>query len=83
MTQELPKKTSKVASLKDLLTKPSPSQAKAPQRLKKKAKEDPPIIFSMEEEVELDDQEEESLQRRPRNNPQAATQVFIMHIFSF
>lgn len=81
--QELPGRTSAAASPKVLPTKPSTSITKAPRKLKKKAKEDPPIFFSMEEEVELDDQEEESLQRRPRKTPQAAAQVFLMHIFSF
>lgn len=80
MAQELPKKTSKASSPKVLPTKPSASITKVPRRLKKKAKEDPPVIFSMVEEAELEDPEEESLQRRPRKTPQAATQVFTMHI---
>ena len=81
--QELPKKISKEASPKVLLTKPSSSQAKAPRRLKKKAKETPSIVFSMEEEEELEDLEEGSLQRRPRKIPQATTQVRIMHILLY
>lgn len=71
------------ANPKVLPTKPSAEIAKAPRRLKKKAKEDSPIVFSMEEDVESEDQEEESLRRRPRQAPQAAAQVFIMHIFLF
>lgn len=71
--QELPKKSSKAASPKVLPTK-------APRKLKKKAKDPPPMIFSMEEEEELEDPEDESLKRRPRKAPQAATQVLIVPI---
>lgn len=78
--QELPKKISKEASPKVLLAKPSSSQAKAPRRLKKKDKDAPSIVFPMEEEEELEDLDEGSLQRRPRKTPQATTQVYIVHI---
>lgn len=78
--QELPKKISKEASPKVLLTKPSSSQAKAPRRLKKKAKDAPSIVFSMEEEEELEDLEEGSLHRHPRKTPQATVQVYIVYI---
>lgn len=79
MMQEIPNKISKAASPKVLLTKPSASSAKAPRKLKKKAKDAPPIVFLMEEEEELEDLDEGSLQRRHRQTPQAATQVRIVH----
>lgn len=79
MMQELPNKISKAASPEFLLPKPSASSARAPRKLKKKDKDTPPIVFSMEEEEELEDLDEGSLQRRPRQTPQAATQVRIVH----
>lgn len=81
--QELPGRTSTPAGPKVPPTKPSPSKPKAPRKLKKKAKQDPPIVFSMEEEAESEDQVEESLHRRPRKTPQAAAQVFITYTFVF
>lgn len=66
-------------------TRSSPSKPRAPRRLKKKVKQDPPqVVFSMGDDEDPEDLEEGSIQQRrsTRKPSQAAAQVFFIHTFS-
>lgn len=83
LARTIPGGTTADASSKVPPTRSSPSKPKAPRRLKKKVKQDPPpVVFSIEEDEESEDLAEGSLhQRRSRKPSQAAAQVFITRTF--